>query len=100
MQERRRYPRIPTDEPAILTVLGPKPRRLSGIVTDISARGIQLRLDYPVPISAPLRIDVFGTMLLGEACYSTLVDGHWHAGILLDHVVEQVEEIAVLENAM
>jgi len=92
--DRREYPRIPTDEPVIVTVLGPNSSKRTGRVRDISAKGVRLVLDEAIPISIPLRIDVFDTMLLGEACYCTLIDQEYHAGIRLEHFVANVQELA------
>ncbi len=98
--ERRSHPRIPTDEAVTVTLLGPVPLELYGTVTDLSAQGARLVVSEQVPLSVPLRIDGFGTMLLGEACYCRFEDGGWQTGIVLEHVLWHVEELAEMALKM
>lgn len=71
-------------------------KELAGRVIDISAKGMRLVLDQPIPLSTPLRIDGFNTMFLGEACHCVPVEGKWQVGIQLEHYVANVEELAAL----
>jgi len=98
--ERRQFPRIPTDEPAFVKGLGPQPFRCSVRVKDVSSNGLRLLADEPLPVSAPVRIDVFEMMLLGEVCYCTLIDGVYHAGIVLEHVLADPKGLAELTAAI
>ncbi|MEO8026477.1 MAG: PilZ domain-containing protein [Bryobacteraceae bacterium] len=94
--ERRARPRIPVDQSVSVTILGPSPETVPGTVADVSGSGLRLIVTQSVPVSALIRIDGFGSMLLGEVCRSQWIADAWHLGVILEHVLENADEFAAI----
>jgi len=98
--ERRSVPRYPANEPARVTVLGDTNRALAGRMVNLSGRGMRLLLDQDVPVGVPVRVDVDGTILLGEVCYCAMEGNSYCVGIDLEHALTMSEELAALMRGL
>ena len=85
--DRRRESRFSTSQPAKVTVLGEWPESLEGSVTNLSGRGLRLRLQRPLPLNAAVRVDMNGSVLLGEVCYNAPDESGCAVGLMLDQVL-------------
>ncbi len=100
MMERRSEPRYPADEPAKVTILGSEPCVISGRVVNLSGKGMRLMLEREAPVGAPVRVDVDGTILLGEVCYCARQGNSFCAGLELEHALTMSEELASLMRGL
>jgi hypothetical protein len=97
--DRRREPRIDTDELALITLLGDHSATYCARIVNFSGRGMRLVLDRPLPRNAPIRVDWKDCLLLGEVCYNAEQDGEYAVGLMLDQSINGVSELAQLAQA-
>ena len=90
----RSEPRLPSNQPVTARVLGDSSPPVPAIVTDLSGRGLRLRLPFRAEVGAAIRIDGFDMILLGEVRYCVFADGAWQVGIELRHSLRNVHELA------
>ena len=98
--ERRPERRYPADEPVTVTILGGENCVISGRVVNLSGKGMRLVLEREAPIGAPVRVDVDGTILLGEVCYCAREGNSYYAGLELEHALTMSEELASLMRGL
>jgi hypothetical protein len=92
--DKRREPRFQVDQPVVLTILTEPQTRLDAVVKNASGRGLGLLSSCPVPAGAPLRIEIDGSIVLGESIYCREDrDGHF-IGVELDQVLVGLTELA------
>ena len=92
----RSEPRFPTDEPVRVTVLGGTKFEANGRIVNVSGRGMRLRINARVPVGAAIRVDVDGSLLLGEVAYCQ-ADGEFFAvGLQLEQALTISEELSRL----
>jgi PilZ domain len=92
----RSEPRFPTDEPVRVTVLGGTKIEADGRIVNISGRGMRLLINTQVPAGAAIRVDVDGSLLLGEVAYC-YADGEQYAvGLQLEQALTISEELSRL----
>lgn len=95
-RDKRRYPRLPREEPLSIRMElpseepGKKPVQVYGSSVDMSAKGLQVRLDHEIPQGQEMEIwivfvdenDAFN--LYGRVSWSRQEENHtWVAGIEL-----------------
>ena len=61
---------------------------------------MRLVLEHEVPVGVPVRVDVDGTVLLGEVCYCGGEGNSFCAGIELEHALTMSEELAALMRGL
>jgi len=98
--DRRREPRLSTDAPARLTLLGRNPETLDAQIVNASGRGLRLIVDRRLPLNAPVRVYTEDTILLGETCYAVPEGDRWAVGLMLEQVLREVNELARLVDAL
>ena len=98
--DRRSDPRIPTDQPVTVTVLGPSDPSFSATLANFSGRGACLVANRDLPPSSLLKIEMENTLLLGEVIHSRPVDGAFEVGVLLDHALHHTGELSRLAKRL
>ncbi len=96
LMDRRSESRFQTDEPVQVTVLGQTQPVVAGRLANLSGKGMRLLLESPVPVGAPIRVDMDGTMLLGEVCYCYPEGAKWAIGLQLEHALTHSDDLARL----
>ncbi len=61
--------RVAVDKPVVLTILGEPELRVPGRVKDASPLGLGIYTGEPVPVGAPIKIEIGDALFLGEAVY-------------------------------
>lgn len=93
--ERRCEIRFKTTQNAIVTTLDGTAQTTAGSILDVSTRGMRLKLDRPLAVGAPVRIDVEADLILGEIRYCTQQDGcTYELGIEIAHILSNAKEVA------
>jgi len=98
--ERRREPRFPADQPAMLMALGPQQHCLPARIVEVSGRGMRLLLPQPLKLDTPVRVDCADTMLLGEVCYCLREGDQFMVGLELEHSLANLSEIGRLVDSL
>jgi len=98
--ERRQDPRFETYRQVDLILLAEDDERVPARLTNVSNRGLSLLLDKPVALSAPVRIDVDDTILLGEVCRCVRDGTAYSAAILLEQGLTSVTSLNQLVAAV
>lgn len=94
--DQRSEPRYPVVGPAKVTVLGNNPTEIHGSIVNLSGKGMRILLEAAVPAGSAVRIDVDGTVLLGEICYCQPEGFCYAAGFELEQAFTLSEELAAL----
>jgi len=92
--DRRREPRIRAYETVQLTVLGDAGYTHPANAVQLSAHGIRLILDQPIPVSAAIKVVCDDWLALGEVCYCKLDRVHYVVGLQFEHVLVGLEDLA------
>jgi hypothetical protein len=85
--DRRRYVRIPTNDPAQVNVIGAESKLMEGRVVDVSRGGLRLRLAQMFAQGTKLRIQLRETGVLAEVRYCVAVDGEYDVGVQIQSVL-------------
>ena len=96
----RSQPRLETDEPVHVTVLGECDTKLLGRITNRSTRGIGLLIDRPVPLGGAVKVEWDHTLLLGEVRYCHPEGDGFAIGLDLEHALYHTEELARLAKRL
>jgi PilZ domain len=85
--ENRKSVRVPTDDPAFLTVLHPEPSgRIDTRVLDISKQGLRLAIPRELMKGAVIQVRLRDLFILAEVRYCRSVKTGFHAGVLIQDV--------------
>jgi hypothetical protein len=98
--ERRREARVPAAQPMQLTLLGGAPRSVAGVVVNFSSWGMRILLPEPVASGAPVRVDLDGSLYLGEVCYCQPELGQYSVGVAVEQALRMTSELAELRDAI
>ena len=82
--------------PLEVIVLGQRDVPIPGQVATLSGEELRLLLKTAVHPGAAVRIDVDGTVLLGEVCYCMPEEGAHAVGVHLQHAITLSDELARL----
>lgn len=83
-KERRRHPRIPTDDPAKLRVLRPVVLESENIqILDTSRDGLKLMTTRPIDSGALVQVWVRNLVVLAEVRHCQLVGAAYHVGVAI-----------------
>jgi hypothetical protein len=89
-------PRFRADEPVKVTLLGEPETVISGRIVNLSGKGMRLMLESPAPLGAAIRVEIDGTILLGEVCYCYPEGATYAAGLQLEQALTLSEELGRL----
>ena len=92
----RSQPRLETNEPVHVTVLGECDIKFLGRLTNCSERGIALLTDRPVPLACAVKVEWGHTLLLGEVRHCQAEGDGFAIGLELEHALYHTEELARL----
>jgi hypothetical protein len=92
--DRRREPRIRAYETVNLTVLGDAGYCAVANAIQLSAHGMRLVMDRPIPVNAVIKVVGDDWLALGEVCYCKLERSHYSVGLQLDQALLGLEELA------
>ncbi len=98
--DRRREPRFTSNRPVAVRLLGDNPLTLTGTISNVSGRGMRILLDRKVPVDTAMRIDVDGSIVLAEVCYSEPDNGAYATGLVLDQVLVETPGLWSLHHAL
>jgi PilZ domain len=84
--ESRQEPRYPTNDPAIMQVLCPKPQCYLDVqILDVSKQGMKLELTKFLNPGTIVQVRLDKTCILGEVRYCVQVKDVFYAGILIEN---------------
>jgi hypothetical protein len=92
----RSQPRLETNEPVHVTVLGACDTRFLGRITNRSGRGIGLLAEQPAPLGSAVKVEWGHTLLLGEVCHCRPVGDGYAIGLELEHALYHTEDLSRL----
>ncbi len=98
--ERRREPRFQLNQPARVTVLRDARPVLEGRLLNISGRGMRIALPSPVPVGAPLKIEIGDALILAEVAYTSHHHDSVQAGLKVDQVLSGLSELMRLHQSL
>ena len=85
--EKRKSPRVATDDPAVLTVLKPEqPSRLKIRIVDASKEGLRLLVPRELMRGMIVQVHVHGFFILAEVRYCIAAGEGFHAGVQIQDV--------------
>jgi hypothetical protein len=95
VNDRRKYPRIPVSENAVLSLLdGPDAGRAFDVqIVNVSGNGIGLLVDNEVRKGADVRILAANHMIIGKVAYCRPEGGVYSVGVTVDEACEQVKKL-------
>lgn len=93
--ERRREPRLQTDQPVDVLILSDPPASCRGRVVETSGRGLRLVLPLNVSLGTAVQVEAGDALLLGEVCHHSAAGGEFTVGLALEHTVTG---LCALEN--
>jgi hypothetical protein len=96
----RSQPRLETDEPVHVTVLGECDTKFLGRITNSSTRGIGLVVDRRVLLGSAVKVEWGHTLLLGEVRYCRPEGDGFAIGLDLEHALYHTEELARLARRL
>ena len=79
-----------------VTVLGEAQLVTAGRLADLSGRGMCVKLDSQIPAGTLIRVEIDGTMLLGEVCYCNQDGVKWVIGLQVEHALTHSDDLARL----
>ena len=97
--ERRKEPRFKTNQPAELRILDDG-GTCQATLLEISGKGLRVRVDGPLKLGAPVRLDVEQTIILGEVTHSTSSADGYEAGIQVEQVLTKTDDLTRLIEAL
>jgi hypothetical protein len=99
--ERRKEPRLVTNLPVMVTVLGIHPQEaISGQVLDMSGGGVLLGLRVSVPCGSPVKVEGDDMLLLGEVCRSEADAEQYRVAVIIRHFVDGLAELERMNAAL
>jgi hypothetical protein len=91
--DRRREPRIRAYETVNLTVLGSAGYSTPANAIQLSAHGMRLVTDRPIPVNAAIKVICDDWLGLGEVCYCGEERGHYVVGVQLDQALVGLQDL-------
>jgi PilZ domain-containing protein len=86
-EERRKSIRVPTDDPAVLTILQPEASgHINARVLDASMEGLRLSIPRELMRGTVVQVHLRDLFILAEVRYCRMADGGFHAGVLIRDV--------------
>jgi hypothetical protein len=91
MEYRRREPRFESDQPVAVTNLEQPGTPLMGRLVNFSAGGTRMVLDREVPLGTMVKVELGGTILLGEIIYCSRQGKEFAVGLELEDALYEKE---------
>lgn len=91
--DRRREPRIRAYETVLLTVLGGAGYSTPANAIQLSAHGMRLVVDRPIPVNVAIKVVCDDWLGLGDVCYCRQERGHFVVGLKLDQVLVDLADL-------
>ena len=88
--------RFSTDQPVNVTILGERQMTILGRIANVSEKGMRLLTSAGAPPGVAIRVDVEGTVLLGEVCYCIREGSGYAIGLQLERVLTLTEDLSRL----
>jgi len=99
--ERRGEPRITTNTPARLCLLGdPGGPAGESRILDFSGRALLLSAPFPAPCGSPVRIEGGDMLLLGEVCRVEPAEQGWRIAVEIRHSLRGLSELERLNRSL
>ncbi len=98
--DRRSEPRIRLEEQACITLLGESEIRSPATVTELSGRGMKLRVPRQLVPNTPVKVEVGDSMYFGEICYCRLELGTFFVGLRIEQVLTGLQGLAQLRRRL
>jgi hypothetical protein len=98
--ERRREPRLQTDQAVDVVILTDPPAPCRGIVLEISGRGLRLALPVDAALGTGVRVNVGDSLLLGEVCHHSPSPQGFMVGLVLKHSLTGLGELENLRRSL
>ncbi len=99
MDCRRREPRIECDQPVSLTNLEDPGVSVPGRIVNFSAAGTRMLLSCQVRPGTLVKVELEGTILLGEIIYCSPEGGEFAVGLKLEDALYELEMIESFSEA-
>jgi hypothetical protein len=99
--ERRREPRFQTNATVTVTVLNTLEQpAMSGLVSDMSGRGLRLTVPHPIPYGAAVKVEGNDMLVLGDVSRCQPAGSGYTVGLALTHSLTMLAELASLNRAL
>jgi hypothetical protein len=98
MKDRRAELRFPVHQPVQLTLLDDSNHQFEATITEVSGRGMRIVAHRALPLSAPVRLDLDDSLVLGEVCYCSPDGDKFVIGLQLQHSLLRLAELADLRS--
>src|SRR5579872_4568244 len=91
---RRRYERMPVDQPVTVTLMSNPPVRFEGRLVNWSGKGACVEMGKELPSRSLIKIELDDMLLLGEVVHSRRVGERFQHGVKLEHALYHMREVA------
>ncbi len=98
--DQRKQPRFNVADPAHVTLLGERKKRVAGCVLNVSGHGLKLMLAEPAPAGTALMVEWADAQLLGEVCYSIETQEGYAIGVKIEHALMNTAELERLARRL
>jgi hypothetical protein len=102
--ERRREPRFAAGQTVRLIVLdrngNSADRQIDAEVTEISGKGVRLRVAERIAVGDAVRLDMEDNAILGEVCHCSETGNGFICGVEVDQILSHVSDLARLMDAL
>jgi hypothetical protein len=86
--ERRHHVRIPTDEPASITIVQPSQKLVGGRVLEVSETGLKLAVSKALERGTLIQVRLANRFVLAEVRHCSLHGSVFHVGVAIKNVFE------------
>ena len=73
---------------------------MTAVAVEVSARGLQIVLDRPIPVGAAVKLESDDTLMLGKVCYCRPESNGFVAGLRLDQVLKKLSQLETLDRVL
>jgi len=98
--DQRREPRFRVEAKVKVTVLTEPPVELAGRLVNVSGKGARIVVESPVEAGNPVRVEVDGTILLGEVRYCRRILSKFAIGLELEEAFTVTDQLAALMRSL
>ena len=92
--EQRKELRLAVRMPVTVKLLGAMPQpAISGVVKDVSNRGLCLDVPLPLPGGTLVRVETGDMLMLGEVCHCEPDGDRYTAGVILKQSLSSLREL-------
>ncbi|HEX5432340.1 MAG TPA: PilZ domain-containing protein [Bryobacteraceae bacterium] len=100
-KDQRKETRFPANEPASITLLDfPGAAAIDCVLTDVSGRGMRVRMQTPIAPGAPVKVHVRDTLALGEVIRSERDGESFLVALHLRHSLRHLDALEKLNRSL